>query len=140
MLNWLKSLFDSTPESVRLNQEYEKYNAQFEAFHSKLVELVKSEEVQYGPIRFEIGSYRWKGGWLINSYYFDVYPIKETLRSRYMGRIYVSNDIYGKRCRLNIHRCDKNHKVTQEKIFFEDELLKEHLTEAITIITENKSL
>lgn len=135
MINWLKSLFKPTCQDEWLSKEYDKYNEQFEAFYNKLVELSSTSEPKYGRMEFDIGSFKWSGGWLIASYYFDVYPIKQTRHSRYMGRIYIGRDIIGGKCRLNIHSCDAKHKVKQEKIFFEEVLKKEHLQEAIQLIT-----
>lgn len=133
-MSWFKNLFKTKHQvNSEMLMEYQRRENQFEEFFCELRALNTSDEIKRGQIHFPISIYSFEGGWLTDSYYFDIYiKIRYEYDRIRVGRLYVgrTKPIFDEPG-VRIQSCvslDKSH------VQYVDELTRTNLKEAINFI------
>ena len=117
MFNWLKKIKQAIFKKSPPGKSDETHSTEADAFLKKLTEVFPLQNKCYGKLEFVIGRYIFVGGWLSDSFYFDVYDGRKEFKIYKEGRIYIAKGHKSDGIKYTSHKCGERNDVISSTIF-----------------------
>lgn len=134
MFTWVKRLKRRLRTAKQIARDEAKIVVQVDTFFDKLVEVYPLQRNHHGRLNFNVGHYSFDGGWLSNSFYFDVLDTDIKYNTKIIGRIYIGPELFKPNPRWVVVKPDGNYPVSGGYGQSVTEITKEDLITAINYL------
>lgn len=138
MLGWLSELKRAIFKERVPEKTNETISDEVDSFFKKLVEVFPMQNKCHGRLEFLIGHYSFAGGWLSDSFYFDIYDANKEFKINKKGRVYIGKGYLNDSIKYVSHKCGEDNEVISSTVVERLQgLHKRDLVSAINFIIPN---